>query len=83
VIVTPPLLCVEVLAEEDTFYALRDRVDRFLAMGVENIWLVDQHGRFALYATERGFIRPEDGVLEIAGTAIVVSLAEIKAELDE
>jgi Uma2 family endonuclease len=83
VIVTPPLLCVEVLAEEDTFYVVRDRVNRFLAMGVENIWIVDQHGRCGWYATERGFIRSEDGVLHIAGTAIAVSLAEIKAELDE
>jgi Uma2 family endonuclease len=83
VIVTPPLLCVEVLAEEDTFYEVRDRVDRFLAMGVENIWIVDQRGRFGCYATEAGFTRPDDGILRITGTAVAISLAEIVAELNE
>jgi Uma2 family endonuclease len=83
VIVTPPLLCVEVLADEDNFYATQDRVERFLAMGVENIWIVDQRGRFGFYATEAGFTRPDDGILRIIGTAVAISLAEIVAELNE
>jgi len=83
VIVTPPLLCVEVLAEEDTFMAMQDRVERYLAMGVENIWIVDQAGRYGWYATRQGFTRPEDGILRVEGTAIAISLAQIFAELDE
>ena len=81
VIVTPPLLCVEVLAEEDTFCAMRDRVDRFMKMGIQNIWIIDQRGRFAWYANERSFLNPEDGVLRVPGTPIGISLPELFAEL--
>jgi Uma2 family endonuclease len=83
VIVTPPLLCVEVLAEEDTLHAVRDRVERFLAMGVEHVWIVDQAGRYGWYGTSRGFIQPEDGALHVEGTRIQISLAEVSAELGE
>jgi hypothetical protein len=40
VIVTPRLLCVEDVAEADTFLAMQERVDRLLSMGVENVWLM-------------------------------------------
>jgi len=83
VIVTPPLLCVEVVAEEDTFFAMQERVDRFLAMGVENIWLIDERGRFGWVASRQGFLLPEDGIFIVDGTPVRVSLAEVLAELDE
>jgi hypothetical protein len=83
VIVTPPLLCVEVVAEADTFLAMQDRVERFLAMGVQNIWIVEQHGRLASYATKRGYLRPEDGILRIPGTQIEISLVALSAELED
>ena len=59
------------------------RVNDYAAMGVEHIWAVDPIGRVGYYASRRGFQQPEDGVLRIAGTPIVISLAEVFAELDE
>jgi hypothetical protein len=83
VIVTPPLLCVEVVAEADTFLAMQERVERFLSMGVENIWLIDERGRFGWVATRQGFLRPEDGIFRIGGTSVNISLEELLTELDE
>jgi Uma2 family endonuclease len=83
VIVTPPLLCVEVVAEADTFLAMQERVDRLLSMGVENVWLIDERGRFGWVASRQGFLRLKDGVFRIDGTPITISLAGIAGELDE
>jgi len=83
VIVTPPLLCVEILADEDGLLAMQDRVNRFVAMGVEHIWVIDQRARYGWAAGARGFEQPVDGALRVAGTAIAVSIADVFAQLDE
>jgi Uma2 family endonuclease len=83
VIVTPPLLCVEVVAEADTFLAMQERVDRLLSMGVENVWLIDERGRFGWVANRQGFLRPEDGLFQVDGAPVRISLAEVLAELNE
>jgi hypothetical protein len=83
VIVTPPLLCVEIVAEEDTFLAMQERVDRLLSMGVENIWLIDERGRFGWVANRQEILLPEDVIFRIDGTPIRISLAEIARELEE
>ena len=83
VIVTPPLLCIEVLAPEDTSPDLQWRVDRYHAMGVEHIWAVDPWKRRGWLASTQGFLQPPDGILRIPGTPIAISLAELFTELDE
>ncbi len=83
VIVTPPLLCVEVVAEADTFLAMQERADRFLSMGVENVWLIDERGRCGWVANRKGFLLPEDGIFRIDSTPVRISLAEVFAELNE
>jgi hypothetical protein len=83
VIVTPPLLCVEVVAEADTFLAMQERVDRLLLIGVDNVWLIDERGRFGWVASRQGFLRPEDGIFRVGGTSVKISLEELLMELDE
>lgn len=78
-----PLLCIEVLSEEDRLTELQTKVDEFAALGVANIWVLDPWKRKAYYASTRGFEQPSDGMLRIAGTPIEISLQEIFAELDE
>jgi Uma2 family endonuclease len=81
IVVTPPLLCVEILSRNDSLDELQERVNDYARMGVENIWAINPWKRLAYYATVRGFSQPEDGVLRIPGTPIEISLIEIFAEL--
>lgn len=83
VITKAPLLCIEVLSSDDSLPKLKQRVDDYAAMGVENIWIVDPWTRTAYYASAKGFLRPEDGSLRVPGTPILISLTEVFAELDE
>lgn len=78
-----PLLCVEVLSEEDRLNDLQTKVEEFAALGVAHIWVVDPWKRMAYYASSRGFERPADGRLRIEGTPIQLVLTEVFAELDE
>ncbi len=48
---TPPVICIEVLSKDDTLAGIRERVDDFLAMGVEHVWVFDPLGHVAWRAT--------------------------------
>ncbi|HEY4358717.1 MAG TPA: Uma2 family endonuclease [Acidobacteriaceae bacterium] len=78
-----PLLCIEVLSEEDRLNDLQTKVDEFVGLGVEHIWVIDPWKRIAYYASSNGFERPADGRLRITGTPIEILLADVFAELDE
>jgi len=78
-----PLLCVEILSSEDRMTELQRRVDDYVSIGVKTTWVVDPWKRVGYYASDKGFIRPSDGVLRIEGTPIQISLSEVFAELDE
>jgi Uma2 family endonuclease len=78
----PPLICIEILSKDDTLRAMRERVDDYLNFGVPNVWILDPASRKAYVCSLTGFQEPENGVLEAAGSAIRVPLAEVFAELD-
>ena len=83
VIQTPPLVCCEILSPLDSFHDLQERVDEFLRMGVEHIWLVDPDSRHTYTATSAGFQHHVSGQFTVPGTPIRISVAEIFAEFDE
>ena len=84
VVLVAPLICVEVLSpDDDTLRSQRDRVDDYLAMGVEHIWLIDPVTREAWTATPAGYDMLTTGEFTVPGTPIRISLAEVFAELDE
>jgi Uma2 family endonuclease len=78
-----PLLCVEVLSSEDRMSRMQDRVNDYASIGVRTTWVIDPWKRVGYHATERGFVKPEDGILRLEGTPIQVVLADVFAELDE
>jgi len=78
-----PLLCIEILSKDDRLTEMQERIDDYAAMGVKDSWVIDPWKRVGYFASPRGFIQPEDGVLRIAETPIAVSLADIFAQLDE
>ena len=78
-----PLLCIEILSEEDRMTDLQAKVDEFYELGVRNVWVLDPWKRIAYYASPKGFEQPSDGHLRVVGTTIGITLADVFAELDE
>jgi Uma2 family endonuclease len=80
----PPLLCLEVLSPEDTLRRMLDRIQDYFIMGVPEVWIFDPQQRLVTVCapggstTERAF-----GLLELAGTPIVLDIAEVFSALDE
>jgi Uma2 family endonuclease len=78
-----PLLCIEVLSPEDTWARIRERLDDYLAMGVEHVWCFEPDAREVRRYTAKGFDRVTEPELTIPGTAIHVSIAEVFSALDQ
>ena len=79
---TPPLLCIEILSREDRMSEMQERVEDYLGMGVEIVWLVDPRRRKAFVNDAQG-LREAVEELTVPGTAIRVAVTEVFAELDE
>jgi Uma2 family endonuclease len=78
----PPLIAIEILSPEDRPGRIQQRIDDYLAFGIENIWIIDPERRTAQVATKDGLHLVETGELTIPGTPIRVVLSELFAELD-
>lgn len=84
ILLTPPVLCIEVLSPEDRFQRTQQRVREYQEMGVEHNWVIDPETRQIW--TARGM----DGLqlftadaLPVPGRDANISIAEIFAEIDE
>jgi Uma2 family endonuclease len=55
---TPPLLCIEILSPEDSLSSTRRRVDDYLDMGTEHVWIIDPAARRTYICSRRGFTEP-------------------------
>ncbi len=83
ILTEPPLLCIEILSPEDTLSRMQSRFDDYLAMGVENIWLVDPIER-RFWTVDTDGIHPlQSDAFTIPNTLVRIPLAEIHAELDD
>jgi Uma2 family endonuclease len=80
--ITPPLLCVEILAPEDDRQRLLPRLDDMLSMGVQNLWLLDPIERTAFVYTRAGLRLIEATRLEIPNSPIYLDLPELFSALD-
>jgi Uma2 family endonuclease len=74
VILTPPLICIEIVARNDSFMLLLQRLDDYVGMGVEHIWVVDPHTRRGYRYTGEGLIEATDGVLRTSSPDLAVPL---------
>jgi len=77
-----PLLCIEVLSPEDTFKRLKEKVDEYLALGVQHIWAFDPSSRDAYLCDDSGFHKVSTAELSIPNTAIRIVLADVFSVLD-
>ncbi len=82
VLLTPPLILIEILSPSDTFTGMQKRIDDYLKMGAPNVWVIDPEARI-------GFVyRPDAPALqvtrfEVANSPIYIALPELFAEFDE
>jgi Uma2 family endonuclease len=78
----PPLIVIEILSPEDRLSRFHDKLDDYLAFGVENIWVLDPERRVARTAQNGELHIVRSGELTLPGTPIRVVLSELFAELD-
>jgi len=78
----PALIVIEILSPEDRLSRFQDRIEDYLAFGVENIWVIDPERREAYTATASGLHPVRTNELTVPETPIRVVLSELFAELD-
>ncbi len=78
----PPLIVIEILSPEDRLSRFQERIDDYLAFGVENIWIFDPESRRVWTADRTGLHLAQNGELTVAGTPIRVALSDLFTELD-
>ena len=75
---TPPFLCIEILSPEDRMSRVEVRINDFLAMGVNTVWILDPETRQAFTATAAEGLREiKTGVLRTESPVIEMPLAEV------
>jgi Uma2 family endonuclease len=82
IIAHPALIAIEILSPEDRLSRFQDRVDDYLAFGIEHIWVFDPERREVFTAAGDGLHLVQSGELSVPDTPIRVVLSELFAELD-
>jgi hypothetical protein len=77
VLTNPPYICIEVLSPEDTLPRLQERLDDYLAMGVNNIWVMDPTSRQAWHVTRQGHLEVLDGMLRTSDGEITLPIEDL------
>jgi Uma2 family endonuclease len=70
----PPFLCIEILSPDDSATELRTKIDEYLAMGVNYVWVVDPvthagevHSKERIERTRDGVFRARDIEIDLKG----------------
>ena len=79
---TPPLIAIEILSPDDRMNRVIRRLEDFLGMGVQNVWLLDPIERVAYTLTAEGLRLVDGARIGIADSPIYLDLPEIFAALD-
>jgi len=77
VTITPPLICIEVMSPEDRIYRAKFVLKDYLAMGVENIWLLDPMRREVFTYDAGGLHEMGEETLLVPGTPIALDIQEL------
>jgi Uma2 family endonuclease len=79
---TPPLICIEILSPEDRIPRAKLVLADYLAMGVQNIWLIDPIQRKAFTFDTTGLHEADPTNLTVPTTPIHLNLTEAFAAID-
>ena len=83
ILYSAPLICIEILSRGDSLGDMQERVDDYVAMGVENIWLFDPVRRRAWTADANGIHPLHAQEFSVTNTPVRIPLADLYAELDD
>jgi Uma2 family endonuclease len=81
VVVSAPLLCIEILSPDDKMPSILKRVWEYTAMGVPEVWIFDPEARTAFIARHQTVSEVKDAVLRSGNMEI--SCREVFAAMDE
>jgi Uma2 family endonuclease len=74
----PPFLCVEILSPEDRMKRVQERIDDYLAMGVQYVWVLDPAPRHIYVASRSSGLQEFKGdVLRTENPVLELPLAEV------
>lgn len=82
IIVTPPLLCVEILSPEDCLSRAVTVLEDYRTLGLAQSWLLDPVRRAAYIFTASGLHQASGDLLELPGSPVRVVLSNLFAALD-
>jgi Uma2 family endonuclease len=82
IVVTPPLIVIEILSPEDTLRRAEEKAQEYLRFGVKHVWVIDPYARVAYRGSPAELERVPGGELTVPGTPIVVRTAELFEKLD-
>lgn len=77
VVTQPPFLCVEILSPEDRLSEIQGRVDDYLAMGVEYVWVIDPATMHCYTFTASGIEHNKDGIVRTQNPDITANVKEL------
>ncbi len=79
----PPLIAIEVLSPTDTYQDLKLRAADFEAMGVRNIWLIDEDARTVEIWREKEWHLTKSSNLQALDSPIYLDLDWLWQQLDQ
>jgi Uma2 family endonuclease len=77
IIRTPPLIAIEVLSPDDRAGDLEEKINDYLAFGVQYVWVINPDTHRAYSHTPNGSRETKDGVLRAESANIEIPLSEI------
>ena len=77
IIVTPPVLVIEVLSPDDRVVDLEEKIDDYLAFGVKYVWVVNPRTHRGYIYTSEGTQEAKEGLLRTKDPEIQLPLAEM------
>jgi len=75
ILISPPLLIIEILSPDDTYSDTQERAQDYQAMGVETVWIIDPKTRTGRMCSGSKWVEAKR--LEVAGTPMFVELDDI------
>ena len=79
---TPPLLCIEILSPEDRLAGVVKRMDDYLNMNIEHLWIVDPVEKLAWTYSKAGLLKVTEERLTVPGTPIYADLQTLFVSLN-
>jgi Uma2 family endonuclease len=73
----PPFLCVEILSKDDSLSGTFEKIEEYLRMGVQHVWVIDPRRRQGYHFTTDGMREAKDGILRTSNPDIAVPLAAL------